>query len=491
MPRISLPRGLEQASLYVLLVALLGGALWRGGYFPTQKLALALTLLTAGAIEIAVCAALRRAGVVRSPGFWLLATFTLYAVATRFWTVAPESTDRETMIVLGYLAAFFVVRSQLQRRGRQAMVTVASWLVYTGSFVTAWGLVTFLWRREPYATVLDGILRAGSTFEYSNALSCFALMALPVTVALQRLSPPRERPLLSAAASLQAAAVLISFARFGIVALAAMAIYLILTGWRGGFFLSTLFSLVASVPLAAAATLASESGHPYAGLAAAVLILSAAGMMERLLEVPGFRRAMSAVAVAVAAMALAATAILAGTSERLRAIVSTRFSEGFSWSRLLPHRLDTWQGSVDSFRERPVSGSGLGSFSQIFTEHAIAVYTKYAHNLILQTAVDTGIIGAFLMVAFLAYIAGLSCWRLVFKAEPLVRAFAITALVFIVYNTFDWEWYVPALTAWFMAAAACLEGIPETVLQKDVSGHEGDIDDADDPVHGHEGRVHT
>jgi O-antigen ligase len=112
---------------------------------------------------------------------------------------------------------------------------------------------------------------------------------------------------------------------------------------------------------------------------------------------------------------------------------------------------------MDAFRVQPVKGSGLGSFSQVFTEHTIAVYTKYAHNLFLQMAVDTGVLGVALLGLFIGYVVVLSGWWIVVASHPLVRAMALSSLIFISYNMFDWEWYVPALTAWFMVGAACLE----------------------------------
>ena len=454
-----MPEYAKKASLYALFAALLLGTLWRGGYFPAQKWPFALALLTAGAIEIATGIATGRARALRSFTLWSLTAFTLYAVATRAWSVAPAATDRESMLMLGYLAAFFVVRGQLARHGEWALALIASWFVYTATFTSGWGMVSFLWRWEPYATMLDNVFRAGSTFEYSNALSCFALMALPVTVAVLRRSETRDRPMLAAAVSLQAAAVLISYARFGLLTLAALSLYLVLSGWRGGFALSTLLSLAASLPIGVAATMASESKKPFIGLAATVVILAVAWLVERCLEVPRFRQVLKVVAATAAAGGLAAAVILVKNSERMRFILSTRFSEGFNLSRLLPHRLDTWQGAADAFHERPVTGSGLGSFAQVFAQHAIAVYTKYAHNLILQMAVDTGIVGVVLLIVFLGYVVILSLWRLVMKSHPLVRAFGVASLIFIVYNLFDWEWYVPALTAWFMVGTACLEGM--------------------------------
>ncbi|MBI5869883.1 MAG: O-antigen ligase family protein [Actinobacteria bacterium] len=453
-----MPELVKKASLYILFTALLMGTLWRGGYFPEQKWPFALALLTAGAVEIAATVAYGRATALRSISLWSLVAFCLFAVATRFWSVTPGATERETMLLLGYLAAFFVVRTQLTRYGERTLGSIASWLVYTATFTAGWGLVTFLWRWGPYAAMLDNVFRAGSSFEYSNALSCFSLMALPVTVAMQRRAKREDRSLLAVAVSLQASAVLISYARFGMLALAVLSLYLVLSGWRGGFMLSTLFSLMASLPIAVAATMTSESKQPFAGLAISLTILVIVWLVEHYMDEPRFRKIFQVVALAAAAGGLAAAAILATRSERMRVILSTRFSDGFSPARLLPHRLDTWEGAMDAFRVQPVRGSGLGSFSQVFTEHTIAVYTKYAHNLFLQMAVDTGVIGIALLGLFIGYILVLSAWRIIAASHPLVRALALSSLIFISYNMFDWEWYVPALTAWFMVGAASLEG---------------------------------
>ncbi len=454
-----MPEQVKRAGLYVLLVVLMLGTLLRGGYFPLQKALFAIGLLWAGAIELAVVIASGGSRAWRSFAFLSLAAFSIFAVTTRFWTITPEGTNRETLLLAGYLAALFVVRSQLLRGGERVLTSVSSWFVYTVTFVAAWGLLAFLWRWEPYAGMLDNVFRAGSTFEYSNALSCFSLMGLPVTVALLRTSQPWDRPLLASAACLQAAAVLISYSRFGVVALAALSIYLVLTGRQGRKALPMLFILAASVPLAVTVTVASESNYPLAGLAAAIVILIAAGVVENFSGRPGFRKALNAGTAVAAAVSLTAALALAVRNERMRTILSTRFGEGFSWSRLLPHRLDTWQGTVDAFRVKPATGSGLGSFATVFTGHAIAVYTKYAHNLILQMAVDTGIAGAVLLGVFLAYVIGLSLLRIFTRAQPLARGFALAGLIFVAYNMFDWEWYVPALTAWFLVGVACLEKI--------------------------------
>jgi len=189
-----------------------------------------------------------------------------------------------------------------------------------------------------------------------------------------------------------------------------------------------------------------------------------------------FRLALGITTALLAGLALVAAVPLAVKNERMRVVLDTRFRDGMNLSRLLPHRLDTWQCTADAFRSSPVKGSGLGSFPTVFTQHAIAVYTKYAHNLILQAAVDTGVIGASLLVVFLGYVVLRSAWLILpFNNKqdaavlPLTRAFAVASLVFIAYNMFDWEWYVPALTAWFMLGVACTEtnGASESLAARD------------------------
>ena len=175
-----LPDLAKKTSLYILFAVLLVGTLWRGGYFPQQKWPFAIGLLLAGAVELAVFISSGGWRGLRSFGLASLAVFTIYALATRVWSITPADSDRESLLLLGYLATFFVVRGQLLRDGEKVFDTVAQWFVYTASFTAGWGLISFLWRWEPYATRLDNGVRAGSTFEYANALSCFSLMALPV-----------------------------------------------------------------------------------------------------------------------------------------------------------------------------------------------------------------------------------------------------------------------------------------------------------------------
>ena len=460
---------MKQGSIYILFGALIAGTIWSGAYFPAPKWVFLTLLLAAGAWELAGQAARRQLRLPRSPLFWLLAAGTALSAAGIIWSVSPGDTLRESLLLLAYVAAVYVTVSRQARDREGTRSAVTAWAVYTASFVSAWGIATYIFRSAPYTGPVDGIFRAGSTFEYSNALSCFGLMVLPLTAALWRRVSARERPLVVIAAALQVAAVCLSLSRFGAAALAVLALALMAAGWRDRMLVATLLALTGGLAAAAAALLTAEAGQQAAGLAAVILVFTVTYVTQWVYERIGEREdailraarwLLPVTLVAAAGGGLAALKL----NKRVSSLISERFVEGFSFSRIFPHRLDTYAGAADAFRARPLAGSGLGTFAEVYQQYALARYTKFAHNLVLQAAVETGIVGAALMVLLLAYVLLLSLWRLVKSGEgkggaalTLRRALALSLLPFIAYNLFDWEWYVPALTAWFVVLAACLE----------------------------------
>ncbi|MCL4310198.1 MAG: O-antigen ligase family protein [Actinomycetota bacterium] len=474
---------LDAAGLYLLLAALLTGLLLNGGYFPTAKVLLSLLFIAAAAVELLAALVGRKTLVLPAP-FWILAVLTGLGGVSIIWSVSASDTVRESLALAGLLAAFLVAASQLRHPGTPGKL--ASWLAYSGAFVAAWGIVTYILRMAPYSGEVDGLLRAGSTLQYSNALSCFALMSLPVTGALHRQAAPGDRPLLALGITLETAAVLLTFARFGYFALLLVVVYLVVAGRRRSAGRAAGLAAGTGLAVAVAAALSEEAGLALVGLAAVVAILGAAWMAQSFLEPPrtelcrdprsstahGCRRDSRAVAGAFAFVLPAAMVVFADRS--LRHIAWERFGAGLSPASLLPNRLDTFAGAVDAFRVRPLTGSGLGTFAITFQRYAIASYTRFAHNLVLQTAVDTGAIGAALMTAFLIWAAALALRRLLAGAEPLCLAFALTSLIFIAYNMFDWEWYSTALAGWFVVAVAVTAGktgdtlVPEN-LRRSIS----------------------
>lgn len=464
---------LGKGSLYILLAGLLAGSFWRGAYFPTSPQEFSFPdsllaprwffvslLLLAGLWELAAQVAERRRALLASPLLWLFTGLTLYSGLTYFWSEDPAITLRELLLLTAYLAVLVVVGGQRRRFPGETAARISWWLVYTASFIAAWGVVTYILRLSPYANEVDGIYRAGGTFEYSNALGCFSLMAIPFATALMGKMTREDRVLLASGLTLMTAAVILSLSRATLVLFLLLAVYLLIADRGSMRFVLLLTSFGFGMGMAVASMLAAEAGMGAAGIVFPVLILPLAYYTQSYLIARGREKALR-IAYAAAGIAMVAAAAGAALTARARNIIYERFGEGFAWSRLLPHREDTWKGALDAFRERPVRGWGLGLFARVYEDFAITSFTKYAHNLVLHAAIEGGIIGAALMALFLLYVVAVSLLRVFRATGPLCRAAAAAALVFIAFNLFDWEWFVPALTAWFMVAASLAEGSVE------------------------------
>lgn len=453
----------SRGSLYILFAALLTGTLWSGAYFVVPKWVLLSMLLAAVAWELIVVRERGERPYLRSPALLMLGLFTAFAAASCLWSVSPADSAREATLLLAYLGVLMVVRGQLARDPSVAS-TIAMWLVYVAAFVSAWGIATYIYRLTPYTIFLDNVYRAGSTFEYSNALSCFMLMALPVAGALMGMAKREDRPLYAAAQALVVAGAVLTLSRLGMILLVLVAIYMIASRWRQGLALISLISIVSGVVAASFAVILSDWGQESAALATVVTTFIFAWFVPRLLpDLHGKGQAAALGSTLVAGVAL--TIILVKLSDRAESILDQRVWRGFTPSRLLPHRLETFEGTVDAFRVRPLAGSGLGTFAEVYRQYAVATYTKFAHNLVLQTAVETGWIGAVLMTVFLIYALSLGALRLLLARNPLGRAFSVSLPVFIAYNMVDWEWYIPSLTAWFMVCLAVAEAGGDTDMQ--------------------------
>lgn len=444
----------QRGSLYLLGGALLLGTLWQGAYFPLPATVFALALLAAGGWEAVGTLLTGRTEGLRSPALWLLAAFGAVAALGLFWTISPADSRRGLLLVCGYLAVLFIVRGQAARDAGRTLADASAWLVYVASFVAAWGIGTWIFRQAPYATEVDGLLRAGSTLEYSNALACLMLMTLPVTFALMLGGDSRSRPVFATAAALQAAAVILSLSRSGVVLLAAMTAAALVLSRRRGLLSPVAMASAFALLTAAVALAAAFQDWAVAGAIAVVALLGIGHAAQAYWQRPAAGSIWPAAVLLAAALGTVAVLVL---SDAAWQSLAGRFGGEMKFDSLLPHRLDTAAAGIEAFRERPWRGWGLGSFDEAYWQYSDASFTRYAHNLPLQAAVETGIAGALAMTAFLVYVAGLALRRLLGTSPPLARAMGAAALVFIAYNLFDWEWYLPALTGWFMVMVGCME----------------------------------
>ena len=116
-------------------------------------------------------------------------------------------------------------------------------------------------------------------------------------------------------------------------------------------------------------------------------------------------------------------------------------------------------------RRRPLVGWGFGTFPVVYPEFR-SFYSNFAvnaaHNDFVELAVETGLLGFVLMIAFLVLLyragaRGIEHWR----RDP--RAcMALAALVgctgLLVHSLSDFNMQVPANAMWFFALAAIASG---------------------------------
>jgi O-antigen ligase len=242
------------------------------------------------------------------------------------------------------------------------------------------------------------------------------------------------------------------------VLLAAMSIFFVIQYWRRGMALSVLVSIGLGLAAAVLSMITQEAGYPIIGLAAVIVVVAASYAMQMLIESVKDKRLLAGGAIAAIAAGLLTALLSLAFSDRVQNIITSRFGSEMNYESLFGHRLDVYRGALDAFRAKPVGGSGLGTFADFYQDYAITTDpTIFAHNVVIQMAADTGLVGVILFSLFLIYTVALAVKRFIGGSSPLMRSLAASVAVFVLYSMFDWEWYIPVLAAWFMVIVALME----------------------------------
>jgi O-antigen ligase len=116
-------------------------------------------------------------------------------------------------------------------------------------------------------------------------------------------------------------------------------------------------------------------------------------------------------------------------------------------------------GSVELMHEFGAAGSGLGSFAKLYplTEDPDEVdrfYVNHAHNDYLELAVETGLPGILLILAFLAWWAA-AVWRMLGSpaSDQFALAGAIASAAILLHSLVDYPLRTAAISVVF---AMCL-----------------------------------
>lgn len=137
-------------------------------------------------------------------------------------------------------------------------------------------------------------------------------------------------------------------------------------------------------------------------------------------------------------------------------------------------RYDYWRAAVQSTSGHVLTGSGPGTFQQLWLPRApVDSYVMNAHSLYLETLAEVGAVGLALLVGFFLLVLGAAV-RLVAltQHETRIRAASAAAamLAFMVSAAFDWVWQLPVLPgAFLLLAAAVVAPAPRRVSIRTVN----------------------
>ncbi|HYF28401.1 MAG TPA: O-antigen ligase family protein [Baekduia sp.] len=418
----------------------------------------------------------------------------MWTLLSGTWSDAPGRAVVEYVRVLLYVLLF--VACAAAGRDRQDMRWAARGVATGIAVVCVAGLVAQLAPDvlEPAPNAEPG--RLGHPVTYWNAMGLLAATGLLVCTALS--ADLRERAplrvLWAGLVPVLAAVLLLTFSRGAIAAGAAGAVIVVLAGRGRG--LPT--ALLAALPPAAWAVVAAEDaellasatptsaaaiaqGHDLAPViaacaAVAVLLRTALLPVDRRLaavQVPARlrdRRTVLGGAAAVAATGLA-VALLAGAPGAFERQID-RFTagdtvEGVGSSRLTQAgnngRVDQWDVALQAFADEPLRGTGAGTYALRWDlDRPQTFQVEDAHSLYLEVLGELGVVGLVLLAAaVLLLLAGLAR---VARGPDRGPGAALLAggVAWALHAGIDWDWELPAVTAWVMAAGGlCLAAAPE------------------------------
>ena len=131
-------------------------------------------------------------------------------------------------------------------------------------------------------------------------------------------------------------------------------------------------------------------------------------------------------------------------------------------STSLSSRQQIWATTANAIRENMPVGTGLGTFTQVYhlQERPDSVgpdYVNHAHNDYLEVALELGLAGVFLLVAFLAWwaITAVRIWSSQLST-PFARAASVATAAVLAHSVVDFPLRTAAISAIFAVAVAVM-----------------------------------
>ena len=157
--------------------------------------------------------------------------------------------------------------------------------------------------------------------------------------------------------------------------------------------------------------------------------------------------------------------VIAGEQEGSEKMLGAfaRYSEGTQdvqdrlTSVSLNSRSNYWRVAWDEWKERPLTGTGAGTFQYTWLENRPGFGgVKQVHNVYLEQGTETGIVAFVALAGFavlvLSYLAW-AAWRAAGERKVLLAGLTGAVAVYLISSGLEWHWYIPPSTIYFFILA--------------------------------------
>jgi hypothetical protein len=417
----------------------------------------------------------------------LLAVLVAVKGLSMVWTISETETIKETLRSSMYLAAFLMALAALTSGRQVGSLIDAS--VFMVAAVAGYGLLQKISPIEYPVRSLDGI-RMDSTLQYSNTTA--VILAMGVVLALARLGTLRSFALRGLYAAITLSffiALYLTVSRGGIGSLGiGLIVLVVITSGRlrmladllllslpGAWLWWQMQSLPGLLGTGVSRQQKIADGTLFrndlivALIVAFVLQAAYAILMNRYELSPVLRRRLGILVVAGGVLAVVSGAFVVvdgygGPGQAYSTLLGDAKETGNAGQRLatldISSRGDYWRVAWEAWKERPLTGTGAGTFQYTWLEDRPGFKgVKQVHNVYLEQGTETGLFAFVALLGFVVVLVGYTgraTWRSGPQGERrlLLAGLGSALMVYLVSSAFEWHWYLPASTLFFFILAA-------------------------------------
>jgi O-Antigen ligase len=421
-----------------------------------------IALLTAGMLDGDAVA-----GIARSRLSLVLLALAVVSVASAAWTVDGRGAALRSGLVIGGYGAVFVTSATLARRTGPWPFAIA--LLALALVEGILGLHALAAHALPDAERIDGAWRPGGTFQYPPALAILEVGALPVSCVLLAHRSALACACGAAAITLAGAVLGLSESRLGLALAVALLAALIVrrpAALAGRAVPLAAVALFATGALGARAALGADAAPAgWSGLAAIAGLAAGCAIVWPLTRRTVARRDALWLALALCcatpALVTFAAAGHGGSHAAAEGSNGSRrpATDGSDFSRhesdFLHGRGREWRAALETWFDRPLLGSGAGSYRVASLSHQDGAPVGFAHDLPLEFGAELGVLGLLLGLAL--YLSSAVVVSRAIHSSSL-WLLAPMAVAFLASNLLDWTWHLAGLGAIWAASVGALRG---------------------------------